>query len=532
MRITNVMISNSKLGNINRNQRRANTLLEQLSTGRQISTPSQNPLMATRHMRMENSLNQISQHRRNVEHAQSWTEVTEQATRELTAVMQRLEDLLTRADALESLAERRAFAQEMDSLLEQKQSIMNRNVGGRYIFSGLRTNHPPFLNTHAPDKAVFNIVKSFSAADVERTWVMDRSLANDASQHPDASSTSHPQMVDPDTGQMMDNIDVDIPTDYRTTQISRIRLPHNANGGVTIPGLNVVRIDPDFILPAPHEGQIDFAGLQHFNFPANTVFHDGRNGEVFAFDAAIFDTALTHTTPPNTTDQRSFNVIYNQVGFEAGDLNPLVYFNSTLWTGEVPVPNPLPPLTADNSIAFTMDDQEMPFEFGIFNQMPMNLLAANLFTGTMFADIRGFTRDILALETTTLSEAERRFRELDPTATDSEIRDRANAFLAREASMLETVTNDRFNNKIGRTDVYMRSVAEQHTDIGTRMRRLDLISERLEDDNVTFQTLSANNIGVDIAEAVMRLTTAEVSLTASLQAGMHQVMNMTLLNFL
>ena len=770
MRITNVMISNTMLGNINRNQRRSNNFLEQLSTGRRINTPSQNPLMATRHMRIENSLNQIHQHRRNVDHAQSWTDVTEQAMRDLTSVIHRLDDLITRADGLESLQDRKTFAHEINGLLDQKKDIMNKTFQGRYIFSGLRTNNPPFFTADNLEKAVFDIRKTFMRDDIEHTHVLDRSYANanptspvmipnpaPVVPNPDhianlpvgapipdpnhlpgidvgeaipgpnfdpnapltipnpalmianpsfnpafpVSSLNSPVIPDPALQPMIDNPawvpafipnpafdpllptgplnSIEIPnpawagepeqipnpawvagtpmtipnwsefldaagtianpnfplhlipnppqfptpavtnppammtnpdhdatvpvgdpiphpngymtrTEYRTKEIHRVRLAHNANAGVQIPGVTVVRLDPtnpNHVLPAPHEGQINFQWL-YDNHP-NTVIHDPRNGDLFSFTNDPFEIALANSAP---SDQ--FTVTYNQIGFRKGDLNPIVYFDSQLWTGTPAVPPaaPFPWSIANPAVGapghdstvpvgswindqnfdgfgagvlaadltqFSMANQDMPFEFGVHSRMPMNLLAANVFTGVMFADLRGFANDILSIETSGLVQMENNFRSivtetmfppLPAGATADEISEReaaiaaageeinlearrlANEFLDRELSRIETVTNNRFNNLIGRVDRYSNIISEQHTDIGTRMRRLELISDRLQDDNVTFETLSANNIGVDIAETVMRLTTAEVSLMASLQAGMHQIMNLTLLNFL
>ena len=812
MRITNVMITNTMLGNINRNQRRANTFLNQLATGMRINTPSENPLMATRHIRLENNLNQISQHRRNVDHAISWTEITEHAVRDLVDVTRRLEDLLTRADSLETLPDRKVLAQEINSLLEEKRNVMNRNVGGRYVFSGLRTNNPPFLVADQPNKAVFDIEKNFLRDDIEQTWVLDRSYAhaNPTSPvmipnpaefmvnpdhiptlpvgapipnpdhvpgvavgdpiplpvfDPNAPSTvpnpilmitnpdfnpawpvselNSPEIRDPDTERFIPNpafveplianpgfdpstpispanplyianpawtgepeyisnprwasggdlyglseiipnperygpnppmfnipgpdhnpdfpdfiptlnpdemilnpdhdptvaVGVLIPhpegletiTDYRTTRVYRVRLPHNANAGVTIPGVNVLRLDPNdpnHVLPAPREGQINFDWLKNnLVAPAtvdNTIFHDPRNGDLFAFTNAPFEYALDED-PLISSNQ--FRVTYNQIGFNQGDLNPIVYFESRLWTGSAVIPgagafpgpfpwsiaNPpaLDPGTGDpdplhdptvpvgewivdpnfdgiaysaaspavpgvavagNLTTFTMAHQDMPFEFGVHSRMNINLLAANVFTGTMFADLQGFANDILAIQTTDLARLEQRFRNeiviptrfplVDPNLNDPghadydpaqyillndarnlaiaqageeldiEARELAKEYLAREASIIETMTNDRFNNLIGRVDRYSNDISRQHTDLGTRMSRLDLIANRLQDDNVTFQTLSANNIGTDIAETVMHMSTAEVALMASMQAGMHQIMNMTLLNFL
>ncbi|MCL1935388.1 MAG: hypothetical protein FWF57_03300 [Defluviitaleaceae bacterium] len=569
MRITNVMIRNTMLGNINRNSNIANNLLTQVATGRRISSPSENPLMATRHIRLENSLNQINQHRRNVDHANSWTEVTEQAMRDLVNVKSRISELLTRVDAMETLSEQKIIANEILSLVDEKKEIMNKTFGGRYIFSGLRTNRPPFLVTDEPNKAVHDIQMDFTRADIETTFVMDR------------SQNFNNLFGNPPT---LTNAGDWNESGFHATQIFRIRLPHNADlnsvsFNTTPTSTNVVTINnTTHRLPAPHEGQINFDLLRNGHpgnpnatppipatpaFPPDTIFHDPENGTLFTFDMQNFDDVLTNDR---------VTVTYNQTGFRQGDLNPLVYFSGNLFLGNL-VNGQVPATTTPADwMAFSMENQDMNFEFGINARMPINLLAKNVVTANMFADIKSFANDILNSNLTDRGTVEARFRDyltnninnnpdFDTTTlppqfvpgtpehaeevarrqaareaallgVPSEAVTLASHFLDREIQVMDTVIGDRFNNLIGRNENYSNHISHTHTDIGTRMMRLELIGDRLEEDGVTFESLSANNIGVDIGEVMMRINTAEVALRASMQAGMHQLMNLTLLNFL
>ena len=479
MRMTNVMIANTMLNNVNRNQHTAHRLLNRLSTQRMISRPSENPLMASRHLRFENTLSQVLQHQRNVELANSWTEVTEQAMGDVHDLLSRVEYLLQRADAAESLEQKQALAMEILELVEEKRTVMNKTFAGRHIFSGLRTDQPSFFPRDMPGLAFDDITTQFTVADLESTFKLNR---------------GHDSQVVAGVFDFPDGIERPI-----TNEVFRIRLAHGGEPDsvrVNLGGAFVVATDIDVHRDA--NGNIDWAAL------ADDVYHDPATGEIFFRER------------PDATDF-PLEVMYDQHTFVQGDLNPLLYFTATVAnTGGNPS------LIVGQTIS--MENQDMEFEFGVNTRMTINLLSMDVITSQMFADIHGFANDILAIRPTLQTEL--------TSPPRSMTTEEAVEYLARERAMIETVTNDRFNNLIGRVSGYQHTVSQQQTDLGTRMTRLEMIGGRLLDDRDTFLELITNNIGADIAETASRLSTAEVALTAAMQVGMHNIQRMTLLNFL
>lgn len=447
MRITNVMMSNNMLSNISRNMNSVNNLYNQIATGSLINRPSDNPLMASRALRFGNTQAQIAQHQRNVDQANSWTEVTEQALNDLTEITKKIEELLLRADGTESLGDKQKIATEINSLMDEKVSVMNKTFAGRYIFSGLRTDQPPFINTNQPNLSFTDITQNFNRTDMEST------LALDKSQDPAA-----------------------------VVSVNKIRLAHKGNEGSV--RINGVEASP---VPRNEDGTINYSAMSD-----DGIYHDEKTGEVFFGEDADLEFPMT--------------VLYNQTGFERGDLNPVVFFTATDSQGRV----------------FTMDNQSMEYEFGVNTRIPVNVLGKDVVTGKMFAQLKGFTNDILNIELT--SQQELRDRGL----SDEEIKE----YLQKERDMIETVTNDKFKNMIDSLNSHANNISIQQTDLGTRMSRLELIGERLEEDATTFEELATNNHGADIAELMIKLTTANVALTASMQVGMNNLSQMTLLNFL
>ena len=489
MRITNVMVRNTMLGNINRNQHSLNRLMNQMATQRLISNPSENPLIATRALRFENTRNQITQHQRNVTQAQAWTEVTEQAVSDLVNVMHRIEELLNRADGIETLEDQQIFATEIEALLEEKMTIMNKQFAGRYIFSGLRTDEPPFFTRDMPNLTFTDITTSFGREDMETTIVLDRS--NGA--------------VAPNTS-----------AEPFTRRIHTMKLPHGADpGSVRING-QVVGTIP--MMPAPNENEIDYSAMT-----PGAVYHNPATGELIALADDAPAQPATEAANPFLVELDGplggvgrLEVQYDQTGFVRGDMNPKVFFT----------------VTDEDGVIFNQDNQRMEFEFGIATRINVNLLARDLVTSNMFADIRNFANGINNLEPTSSARAReilgQQLGVLPDDVPDEDVR----RFLNDERAMIDSVIGDRFNNMIGRMTGYQDSVSSQQTELGTRMVRIDMIADRLTSDNLTFEELQTNNIGTDMAEATSRFMTAEVALTAALQIGMHNIMNMSLLNFM
>ena len=80
MRITNQMMINSSMANIQVNKKQVNTLDTQLSTQKKINKPSDNPIIAIRALRLRASLNEVTQYlKKNIPDAQQWLETTQGA---------------------------------------------------------------------------------------------------------------------------------------------------------------------------------------------------------------------------------------------------------------------------------------------------------------------------------------------------------------------------------------------------------------------------------------------------------------------
>ena len=91
MRITNQMMINNNMANVQINKYQLNKLDTQFSTEKKISKPSEDPIIAIRALRLRSSLDQVTQYLgKNIPDASSWLKTTEGALDEGYAI---LEDL-------------------------------------------------------------------------------------------------------------------------------------------------------------------------------------------------------------------------------------------------------------------------------------------------------------------------------------------------------------------------------------------------------------------------------------------------------
>src|SRR5438876_12396780 len=97
MRITLGMMADSSLRNIQANQARLETLQQQITSGQQITKPSDDPIGAAQALSLQESLDQATQYGRNIDQATSWLNTSDSALNSVTAVVHRARELAVQA---------------------------------------------------------------------------------------------------------------------------------------------------------------------------------------------------------------------------------------------------------------------------------------------------------------------------------------------------------------------------------------------------------------------------------------------------
>src|SRR4051812_6776578 len=92
-RVTQGMLNNQLLRNINSNLTRINNHQNELSTGRKINKPSDDPVGISFSLRYRSEVSATEQYESNVDAAISWLDYTDDALGQANSVIQRARDL-------------------------------------------------------------------------------------------------------------------------------------------------------------------------------------------------------------------------------------------------------------------------------------------------------------------------------------------------------------------------------------------------------------------------------------------------------
>jgi flagellar hook-associated protein 3 FlgL len=121
------------------------SLNEQISSGKRINRPSDDPIGITQSMGLNNILSKIDQYQKNIGFGQSWLTATESSLQGISDLIVRGKEIANQmATGTYSADQRANAAQEVQSLLDQTMEIGNTKVNGRYIFSGYHEQSPAY----------------------------------------------------------------------------------------------------------------------------------------------------------------------------------------------------------------------------------------------------------------------------------------------------------------------------------------------------------------------------------------------------
>jgi flagellar hook-associated protein 3 FlgL len=144
MRVTQSMLSNNMLRHISNSYESMAKTQEQLTTGKKISRPSDDPVVAMKGMTYRTNLTEVEQYKRNLSEAYNWMENSDAALDKATSVMQRIRELTVQAsNGTYEESQKGMIGKEIEQLKEHLVSIANTQVAGKYIFNGNDTTSKP-----------------------------------------------------------------------------------------------------------------------------------------------------------------------------------------------------------------------------------------------------------------------------------------------------------------------------------------------------------------------------------------------------
>ncbi|NOU66755.1 flagellar hook-associated protein FlgL [Paenibacillus sp. LMG 31461] len=158
LRVTQGMLNTQLLRNLNGNLSRMDKLQDQLSTGRKINKPSDDPVGISFSMRYRSELETNDQYQRNVDATVSFLDYTDTMLDQTGSVMQRARELaVAAANGTNSEESLNAMKTEIDQLYNQLTNIGNSQFNGKFVFNGQITDKAPFPD---PDNAANAVTDS------------------------------------------------------------------------------------------------------------------------------------------------------------------------------------------------------------------------------------------------------------------------------------------------------------------------------------------------------------------------------------
>lgn len=143
MRVTNNMLVNNMVYNLNQNLRTLEKLQYQKATGKKFRTPSDDPIGVSKSLKFNTDISKLEQYKRNAKDAASWMNDTEAALGEIVEVFHRVNKLtVDAANGTKTPEDLLKIKEEIDQLKDHVIQIGNTTYAGRHIFSGYNTDKP------------------------------------------------------------------------------------------------------------------------------------------------------------------------------------------------------------------------------------------------------------------------------------------------------------------------------------------------------------------------------------------------------
>jgi flagellar hook-associated protein 3 FlgL len=147
-RVTNQMMTNLLNNSMSTADSQYTNTIGELSSGKQVNSPSDNPIGFGQILNYRSGLAQISNYQNNISSNNSWLSATESALTQVNDILTNIQTTaVSQGSATATASTRLDAADSLQQQIEQIMSLANSQYDNRYIFSGTSTNTAPFSAT-------------------------------------------------------------------------------------------------------------------------------------------------------------------------------------------------------------------------------------------------------------------------------------------------------------------------------------------------------------------------------------------------
>lgn len=578
MRMTNKIMQNNSLYNINNNKIMQDKLSTMMSTQKKIAKPSDDPVVAIRALRLRTSVSELTQYyEKNAPDAESWLDVTTKALENTIAeVLTQMNKTANKAANKEYGSEDLAvYVEQLKSLRNEFYSTGNLDYAGRYVFTGYRTDTsltfmkdvedaPP--SYQITEQTTIEGFDQINCTDIGNLEGLNKNNYKDPSTASGFVEVTENDIKNGDVYRLRLSYDVltnGAPTitykDAAGTEKSVEGSYPDGNGGVQT-GIQTISVNDD-----------PYSQMLTDEYKEAVVFVPETGELLFGSDAYVKLTA-------DVTPQTEFQVTYCKDSWKDGDLRPEHYFackkaavddmGKPVYVQQVdangkpivdangkPVyeqakdenGNPMVDANGDPVYKQKMIDynqeyleigntnkQVIEYDVGYNQKIQVNTTADKVFVHGLDRDIDDLERalaDLVDIDAT-MTDLDQILKGMDKDNPDdyTAVKNQYDASKKAYDYLRENI-HTMFEGTITKTQKYLDMTNLAVTDNGTRSQRLELISNRLMDQRTNFKTLQSENEDIDIAEVIIQLTSTELTYNSALMAT-GKIMQTSLMNYI
>jgi flagellar hook-associated protein 3 FlgL len=144
-RVTNSIVTASLLNNLNSSLASLQRTSDELSSGRTILEPSDNPYGASQVIDLQSQLDGLTSYATSTQDAISWENTASSAMSSINDVVAKVRELLvSAANGTNNQSDLNTLGAEVEQLTESVKQDANTQYAGQYVFSGTETTTAPY----------------------------------------------------------------------------------------------------------------------------------------------------------------------------------------------------------------------------------------------------------------------------------------------------------------------------------------------------------------------------------------------------
>lgn len=531
MRITNQMITNNSLRNMQKGMSDVNTRTQQMTTGKKISKASEDPVTAIRALKLRTTVNQLEQYKgKNIPDANSWFKITQTSLDNITKRVKDINELCVQGSTDSFATDDRSSI--IDSLKQMRSMIYdegNATYAGRFIFSGYKTDRAlAFSDTEDNTKYAYDIKQKFTSDDIDIKNVVGCEV-NPNNIDKFIQDEKDKKAIEDRTYQQPDPKGV-----YRIhlgyENIDNMNDKEEDGVSKDIFAINAVDSDGNAIDLSNYK--VRFMETNQANIYYDVDEKDKTTGDVTKYINVIKETGEIVFGVDAYNDIKkaaSIEITYAKNNFKSGELRPEHYYDcrqkQILGDGSI------------KTVDYKVHEEGQPIYYEVnFNQnVQVNTEGKELINNKV-----GNYIDDCIYALTSLQDAEKTKNRLNAMLNDDQYAKDEDAVavikqLIEDIDVEVAVKKENmqkvFSNNIYNFQKYLNLVTSAQSELGSRMSKLEMVETRVKEQFAEFKELKSRNEDVKTDEIIINFNEANLVYESAL-AATSNIMKKTLLDYI